>query len=186
MSSYSEGQTHQLMEALEREKWTAQDVTLLGQFKNLAGIRTVLRGLAEIKSVEHLIDLAANPFIPEDWTVEEHKKGGQWKWDPTKVKLYPSDQQQAGKCIKGDDLRKEFEDKPVLNANVLDYLLQHPHLIPDVWKGKWVFFWGTIYRGPYGFLYVRCLYWGGGAWFWGYYWLGYDWCSGRPALVRAS
>jgi len=33
-----------------------------------------------------------------------------------------------------------------MNANVLDYLLAHPELIPEDWKNKYVFFWGTIYR----------------------------------------
>lgn len=62
---------------------------------------------------------------------------------------------------------KELEDQPVLNANVLDFLREHPELIPDEWKGKFTFFWGTIYRHRDGDLYVRCLYWDGGRWDWG-------------------
>ena len=37
---------------------------------------------------------------------------------------------------------------PVLNSNVLDYLLANPHYIPEEWKAPtfgMVFFWGTIY-----------------------------------------
>ena len=51
-----------------------------------------------------------------------------------------------------------------LNANVLDYLLEHPELIPKKWKKYRIVFWGTIYRfnkesGPSeGKEFVRCLY----------------------------
>jgi hypothetical protein len=43
MSSYTEGQTHQLMEALQTAGFTADDVTKLGQFDNLPSIRAVVR-----------------------------------------------------------------------------------------------------------------------------------------------
>lgn len=39
-------------------------------------------GDAVITVPEHLIDLDANPFIPYDGCkVEEHQKGGQFRWD---------------------------------------------------------------------------------------------------------
>ncbi len=53
MSSFSEGQTHQLMDALEGASFTAGDVTRLGQFKYLGGLRGVLFGTHEIKPVVH-------------------------------------------------------------------------------------------------------------------------------------
>ena len=52
MSSYSEGQTHQLMEALQKEGFTSDDVTKLGQFKNLPRILDVLHGRAKIVDIE--------------------------------------------------------------------------------------------------------------------------------------
>ncbi|MBU2229151.1 hypothetical protein KJ810_01965 [Patescibacteria group bacterium] len=50
MSSYSEGQTHQLMESLQDNKWPAGDITKLGQAKpeQHQGIRDVLNGQAVI------------------------------------------------------------------------------------------------------------------------------------------
>jgi hypothetical protein len=104
------------------------------------------------------------------------------EWNPAKVCLHLSPNQQSGKIIKGHKLRKELEKEPVLNANVCDYLLAHPELIPEEWKGKHIFFWGTIYRGSDGDLYVRYLYWCGSQWHWDYYWLGDDWSSDNPAL----
>ena len=86
----------------------------------------------------------------------------------------------------GNKLRKELANKDVLNANVLDYLLAHPELIPEEWKGKLIFFWGTIYRDSDGRLYVRYLRWGGSRWNSGYGWLDNGFYSGNPAASHAS
>ncbi len=52
MSSYSEGQTHQLMDRLEAEGFTADYITKLGQYKRLGDFRLVLDGQAEIVAVK--------------------------------------------------------------------------------------------------------------------------------------
>lgn len=74
---------------------------------------------------EHLIDLDADPFIPDGWSVPEgcHQKGSQFTWDASKVKLYLSEQQKNGQCIEGTELRKELAGKPVYNATPLHYTL---------------------------------------------------------------
>lgn len=136
--------------------------------------------------LDHSIDLDASPYLPNGWSAEEHKKGGFLKWDPTKVRLHFSENQQGGKYVEGNKLRKELETQPVYNANLLDFYLAHPELIPEEWKGKSVFFWGTIYRLSDGRLYVRYLYFLGGQWGWDYYWLDHDWSSSAPAAVPAS
>ncbi len=79
-----------------------------------------------------------------------------------------------------------MKGKKVLNANVLEYLLKNPRAIPEEWKGKYVFFWGTIYRRSDGRLYVRCLVWDGSQWYWSYYWLDIDFNGLNPAAVAAS
>jgi hypothetical protein len=145
---------------------------------------------AAINVVEHVIDYDAQPFVPDGWSVEEHQKGGAYKWDSDTQKdaLYLSKGKAGSKYIEGNKLRKELTEKstPVLNANALDYLLANPHLIPEEWKGKYVFFWGTVYRNRDGDLYVRCLCWFDGRWDWGYRWLGDDWDGRNPAAVLAS
>ena len=88
--------------------------------------------------------------------------------------------------IRGTELREELKGKPVLNANVLDYLLKHPELIPEEWKGKAVFFWGTIYRDSRGNLCVRCLYWDGSRWYWSHNWLDDFWLADNLALLLAA
>lgn len=141
---------------------------------------------------ERTIDCDVAPFVPDGWKVEEHKKGGQFVFDPAKVKLYLSPNQRGGKVIEGNKLRKELANEPVLNANVLDYLLAHPGLIPVDWKKdeqgntRYIFFLGTIYRFSDGRLYVRCLYWNGDAWDWNNSWLSNDWDDHYPAALLAS
>jgi hypothetical protein len=118
--------------------------------------------------------------------VEEHQRKGQMEWDPVKVSLYLSQRQQNGRTIGGHELRTELKSQPVLNANVLDYLLAHPELIPESWKGKNVYFWGTIYRSPGTYLYVRNLYWDDGRWRWSYDQLVNGWLGSRPAAVSIA
>lgn len=155
-----------------------------------ARLSTVLReGVKKTVETKHIIDCDAEPFVPDGWSVEEHKKGGKFEWEPNDIKLYFSDNQKDSRKnfgIDGNDLRKELEDQYVLNANILDYLLTNQRLIPEEWKGKYVFFWGTIYRLPDGALSVRYLCWRGGEWRWDDYWLGGNWGYDDPAVVLAS
>jgi len=131
----------------------------------------------------HIIDCDAAPFLLDDWEVEEHRKGGQMEWDPSKITLYFSKNQQNGKVIEGNKLREELRTMPVMNANVLDWYMIHPELIPPEWKGSNVFFWGTIYRNSVGDLFVRFLCWHSDIWDWSYLWLGRGFVDDSPAVL---
>ncbi len=135
-----------------------------------------------------LIDVDQAGGLKGGWSVPEgcHQKGSHFKWDASEVSLYLSEQQKNGRRIEGNKLREELAGKPAPNANVLDYLLANPHLIPEEWKGKYVFFWGTIYPNSDGRLFVRYLCWGSVGWGWGNRWLARDWDSNCPAAVPAS
>ncbi len=152
--------------------------------------RAVLPSIGDFKEflnkVAQIVNCDVKPFVPEGWKVVEHIKGGKWEWDPSKVLLYLSDGQKGGERIEGNKLREELKGKSVLNANVLDFLLANPLLIPEEWKGKAVFFWGTVYRNADGNLVVRYLYWNGTRWHWGYSWLAYDWIDLSPAALSTS
>jgi len=202
MSSYTEGQTHMLVDSFEAEDFTGGDLTKLGQSKpTLALLRGVLRGTHEIKPIDHILDLATIPKLPFNRAeIIEHKGTGVVRLerrddglylDGKKVELYLSPKQKMGTIV-GNDLRKCLEGKPVLNAAVLDYLLAHPELIPESWKKNeegqtlCTFFWGTIYRDSDGYLCVRCLYWYGVRWVSYYYWLDNDWFVFYPAALLAS
>jgi hypothetical protein len=180
------GLAHKFCLAGEGEGLTPEVLNAIAEDKNLLRrIGEVYRGEATILQ-GNWIDCAARPFVPNGWAVEDHQNGGIWKWDASKMKLYVSNNQKDGKVTKGHELRKELMQKLVVNANVLDYLLAHPHLIPEEWKGKAVFFWGTIYCDTNGHLFVRCLYWRGDRWHWHYFWLVSGWSEHGPALLRAG
>lgn len=186
-SNHSVGAMNQLADSLDAAGFTPDYITKLRQYEELSKVKDLLDGYAEIKYIEHLINCDVDPFVPSGWKVVEHKKGGQMKWNMVKQTdaLYLSKEQESG-AIEGKKLRKEVESQPVLNANVIDYLLANQHLIPEEWKGKTVFFWGTIYCRSVGDLVVRFLHWRGDKWRWDCLWIDYVFDSGRPAALRAS
>ena len=149
------------------------------------GVMRFLRGDAEVVIKTHTIDCDANPYVPDGWKVEEHIKGGELRWNPDEVELYLCDEQKKG-TIEGNELRKKLKGKPVLNACVLDYLLANPQLIPEEWKGKAVFFWGTIYRDSDGDLCVRYLFWDDVGWSWSCGWLDVSFDDGDPAALSCK
>jgi hypothetical protein len=99
---------------------------------------------------EQIINCDIDPYVPNvRWTVVEHQKGGLFDWNPSQVELYLTDNQkkgERGRRVEGNALKEELKGKPVLNANVLDFLLKNKSLIPEDWWNKRVFFWGTIYE----------------------------------------
>jgi hypothetical protein len=105
------------------------------------GLQSIIEG-SPVPTTQDVIDLDADPVVPNCRNVEEHQ--GSW--------------------IEGTKLREELRAYNPSNANLLDYLLKHPHLIPEEWSSKYVFFWGTLYRNSVGNLYVRCLCWGRNRW----------------------
>ena len=181
------GLIHEAVVTGRKAGWTVEEWSQLAHSEErMREIRQYLRGHASIVAVEHIIDLNAQPLVPDSWSVEKHQKGGELTWDAVKASLYLSKEQQNGKHIEGYQLRQELKKKPVYNANLLDYLLAHQHLIPDEWIGKAVFFWGTIYRVLGGNLCVRCFDWSGDGCNWSRRWLDRDWSNGHPAAVFSS
>jgi hypothetical protein len=150
----------------------------------LEGLKLLIKGKLSSKTV----DLDAQPFIPEDSSVEEHRKGGMLVFSPESIGLYLSGRQKGDGLVKGHGLREELEALTVLNANLLDWLLkpENQHLIPKEWRGKAVCFWGTIYRRPDGCLYVRYLHWGVVGWNWSPLLLDSGFYSADPAVVSVS
>ncbi|MCX6738403.1 MAG: hypothetical protein NTY11_03265 [Candidatus Parcubacteria bacterium] len=179
------GQANELKLAARRAGATNADLKRLSEGDAFARILPVLRGLGEVTITKYLVDLSADPMVPKGWEVVEHRRGDkEFLFDPAKVVLYLDGGQKGGRTIKGNELRNKLSDQPVFNANLLDFYLANPHLIPEEWKGKAVFFWGTIYRDSNGGLCVRYLIWFGSGWYWHFYWLGSDWFDNNPAASR--
>ncbi len=186
-------QAGELKAAFRRGDWTNAEIKRACEGDLLARFRDVVRGYAQIAITKHVVDCDTKPFLPQGWKVEEHKKGGQLSLDMSKIRLHLSPNQMNSKYIEGNRLHKELASQQVLNANVLDYLLAHPELIPEDWKRdadgntRYIFFWGTVYHRYSGDdLCVRYLYWDDGAWDWYFCWLVSDFRGYNPAAVLAS
>jgi hypothetical protein len=155
----------------------------------LRKVLSFIRGDADIVVLNHVIDCDAEPTMPSGWSVPDHCKLGLVKWDPKNVELYLSEDQHDGKYIEGHKLRVELASKIVLNANILEYLLNNPCLISEDWKKdergntRFIFFWGTIYCHSDGDLCVRYLYFDGRRWCADYARLGCTWSAADPAAV---
>ncbi|MEA3249008.1 MAG: hypothetical protein U9Q03_01470 [Patescibacteria group bacterium] len=140
---------------------------------------------------DQVIHCVEKPYIPDGWEYRREDQiasrfQGRLIWTPDSIRLHLVDGQRAGR-VKGFDLKEELEGQPVLPANVLYWQLEDSgNRISGSWKGKWVFYWGTIYRVPDGRPCVFCLYWRGGRWDRFFKWLDDYWASGNPAAVSAS
>lgn len=180
-NKYSIGQMNEVADMAEGVGITPEMFKKLSQRSFMEQVAKVLNGTHEVKLIPYLVDGDAEPFCPNNWKVESHRKMGKIAFDENKLDLYLSEGQKKG-IVGGEKLRKEIEKlEGVMNANWLEFFLANPHLIPESWKGKAVMFWGTIYRGSYGTLYVRYLYWFGDAWYWSNDWLGIDFDDNDPA-----
>ena len=112
-----------------------------------------------MKVVKRFIDCDVAPFVPDGWKLESHKGCGKMEVACTSaglylngemVNLHLSENQKRYGSASGNDLQAQLDGKAVLNANVLDWLLDHREFIPKGWRGatgKKVnpFFWGTTY-----------------------------------------
>ena len=157
------GMAHQLEITFRRAGYTLPDIDLLVKNQDFcARFLKVLHGKAEIEDLDHIVDLDAEPFIPEGWTVEEHQKNGLWEWDPQGVRLEMIKPPPGNNCFDGYQFRQTLVNKPVLNVNLFDYLLAHPLLVvPRDWRGKRISAWGTVYRDRYREPSVRSFVWSG-------------------------
>lgn len=130
-----------------------------------------------MKMMKHVIDLNKQPLLVNslEWVID-HKEGGLFEWDPKKVELALLEKQELRDGIDSYKIIEGLADKNPFNANLLDYLLEHPDLIPKQWEVEltegWtreIFFWGTIYgrkgyRGFATYRIVRSLEWDGSSW----------------------
>lgn len=149
---------------------------------------SVIRGQARVEVLTHVVDcsLPAKKVrgltpLPDSEQITSRFMG-QLTLTPEAIGLHLDPGQKDGVVV-GNELRKLLEGQKVKPANLLDYYLEHQALIPEAWKEKVVFFWGTIYRDSDGSLCVRCLRWDGRRWFWSYRWLDNGWHARHRAAV---
>lgn len=216
MSSYSEGQTHQLADALEAEGFTPDELTVLGQNRSgvLTSLKLVLCGLAKI--VREGFKLACNkPFSPakfigQDWTI--------WKGPANGNGL----EGKEDRDVREDSLSVIDWNEVVLDAHLLkketsvggeeklkraiasgniqlggraflslweDYRANRENSVLEKLRLKGVtriYFFGLRLRNPGGDRFVLCLYVVGSEWHWRYSWLDNHWHAGLTSASLAS
>ena len=145
------------------------------------------------------VDLAAEPRLPFPTAlIASHESGGivsiesrtdSLYVDAKKVVLFRSERQSEG--VKGRELYDELTGKPVLNANVLHFLIQNPEFIPNTveWKKQgegdeiMIYFWGTIFGHPNGDHCVAHMEWNGASWKWSCSSIQNWWLANQPAAL---
>lgn len=175
----------ELDHAFERNGWSAAEVKLLSQGDKLSRMRDVLRGAVKIVDIDHYIG-HVNPYVPDGWKLSVHKHNDKLKWNPENLQLYVHENQIGSKGMMGHILFEGLWRKRILNANVLDYLLSHLEIIPESWKWKDIFFWGTLYNNEKGDLCVRQLLWRGDRWDWSQKGVHEQWHKNSIAVLDGS
>ena len=142
---------------------------------------------------DHVIEFDAVPFCPAGLTIApdsdqiKTRVRGKRNLSEISIRLHLYDGQTNGKWLNGYYLKVKLDGQEVFGAQLLDFYLEHPDLIPEDWKKKgWIFFWGTIYRDYRGNLCVRFLFWNGTRWDSRYDWLACGWLDDSPAAVSAN
>lgn len=136
----------------------------------------------------HTIDCSAASMILEGQPIREEEQiasrfQGELIWSPEKVRLHLDDAQKS-RSIRGDTLRRKLAGLPVLPANVLYYLRSQQTIIPSAWRGKTIFFWGSVFRHSEDeAAYVECLAWDGSGWDKCYRMIVDTWAAGDLAAV---
>lgn len=175
----------------ERKLVTAWLQLLVEQYNKSLHKDSAKDSLEPIK--EHVIDFDSVPTIPEGLRIAadsvqiSSRVRGKRNFSEIRIRLHLDDSQKGSKLSDGLHLKNGVEGQEVFGAQLLDFYLEHPDLIPEDWKKKgWIFFWGTIYRDANGSLFVRYLLWYGTRWVSSCRWLDRDWLDDGPAAVSAS
>lgn len=127
-------------------------------FKKVVAIvrEELAKGTSPEKS--HIVNCNESPILSLDdlrFDVKTHYKMGKVKLENRdgdlyvngqKVVRYLSREQNAGEFISSKNIRKKLSKKLILNACILEHLIDNPELIPEEWKNGMTFFWGTILR----------------------------------------
>lgn len=171
MSSYSEGQTHQLMDALEGIGYTPAQITMLGQNSNgvLNQLILVLTGAAKI-----VTDLFFRlvPIIDRDmtnWECVEPVETKETNFEPVLQEFL---QKEDNGFIDGESMIKRAKEKGIsAGLRHAEAMLRNQERIPVEWQKHCLVF-PEVWQGPHRRRYVFCLSWYGNRWGLHYYWLG--------------
>jgi hypothetical protein len=111
-----------------------------------------------------IINFSLDPRCPAGYSWTKHQTNGSWRFDKSEVGICLTESQKKDGRVLAQDVAKELIKETLMNANLLDFYLDHTEHIPNDWKGRNVVFCGTVYKNGFGVLYFRYLYWDGEDW----------------------
>ena len=209
MSSYTEGQTHQLMDSLELAGFTPAEITTLGQAGGtvLNEISLVLKGGAKIVSVKPVekpvpavvdniirVDRSVRPVYP-DWVRivmhPELEATGPVEYDVTSLEQWLHGGQKNGGWVRGEKIYEHLKDKKMLEsclglADLVAIQSKGIAFFRQHFAGKALFGWRSVVRRRNDNLLAPYLYESGDEVVLYWYWLNNDWNGLNPALRFAS
>lgn len=141
MSSYKEGQVNQLANALEAAGFTADDITKLGQFGELADIRELVRGRRLLK-----LGLLYSSWVKQHLTP---KLEVATVCDPGKVEFWLDSRQNTDSFPTSDNIYEAIKSSKgllerSLSLGELMWYEDNPDKAPPNFKGKWIFGWASV------------------------------------------
>lgn len=149
-------QAAELDHAFERNGWYPPYVKKLCKGDLLKQVLDVLYGRAKIVDVDHIVNFDTEPFIPKYLSLAPLssqlpvRMSGNFIWSDFNVMALVIQASTAeGLWIPG---------RRALGAQLLDYMLKYPYLIPMGLEGRRIHFWGTVYHNESGSKCIRSLY----------------------------
>jgi hypothetical protein len=155
------GQANELKMAFRAAGFSNALIKEMCRVETMFKFKYFLQGNMAIKPTKHIIDCDLEPSTFSN-NIIKHNRKGIFNFHPDKVDLYipiVDKQNKFGDLLYNQKVRKAngiiiekenisfIKNNFVLNANVLDYLLIFPEIIPNVWKEKErIFFFGTLYK----------------------------------------
>jgi len=133
-----------LIAALKKERYKPEEVAKLRQL--LPRLRDIIYGRAEVMVVKHVVDCNIDPVVPEDWKLHRHNGIGKLELELKNGKLHRLVDERG---------RRISLNRRRAPANVLDYLVASPHIIPD--DRETIYFRGTEFLHPGKFICIRVL-----------------------------
>ncbi len=124
--------------------------------------RRASRDMRPLFQMEYYIDARDNPFSPyPTFKMVEHLNQGFWKWDEDVARIKEVVHSPRHKVITAHELRERCAKDAIGNANFIEFFILNKHLVPEEWRGKNIFFLGTLYvhiaeKGKYYVRYVHC------------------------------
>lgn len=148
---------NELKISLINNGWTEDAIRRALERGFLREVRLVLEGKACFTDCLPCINLDSRPADSPGSQVVRHNGGGNFMWNPSLVVCHLSNTSRVQGSCETTVLLAELKDSRLFNVNLLDFLLEHPYLIPMEWEDKFVYFLGTVYRDEEGDETVRYL-----------------------------